>query len=43
MILPIPNQTTGPSLEVSPDGRTLLYSRQKATESDLLQVNLRQP
>ncbi len=43
VIVPLTGQNPGPSLEVSPDGRTLLYSRRKAPESDLMQINLRQP
>lgn len=40
VILSIPEQLVGPSLEISPDGRTLLYSLQKESEADLMQVTL---
>ena len=43
VVVSLVGQNPGPSLEVSPDRRSLLYSRRKAPESDLMQISLRQP
>ena len=40
LILDVPGAAPLPGLEVSPDGKTLLYSRNEQTESDLLTVEL---